>query len=103
MILFLLTVLVTTSFGAYWAGTLWLGYSRHMFRPALRRTIQTIGLALLFFVINEAITILVVVVLRAFVRFASFAVASDPVLLILSSVQALVFQFWRYAGKDGKE
>ncbi len=101
--LLLLVLVFTTSLGAYWAGTRWLGYSRRLFRLAFERTVETIGLALVFFGFNVAIVVLVVLVLRTLGTFASLYIATDPVLLILSGLQALGFQFWRYAGREEGE
>ena len=69
--LLLLVLVFTTSLGAYWAGTRWLGYSRRLFRLAFERTVETIGLALVFFGFNVAIVVLVVLVLRTLGTFAS--------------------------------
>jgi hypothetical protein len=74
-----------------------------VFRIAWWQAVQTIGLALVFFVINDTILVLVVTMVRVLGRFASFAIAGDPILLILSGVQALGFQFWRYAGREEEE
>ena len=101
--LLLLALVFTTSLGAYWLGTRWLGYSRRLFRLALGRATETIGLALVFFAVNVTIVVFIVLVLRTLGRFASLYVATDPVLLILSGLQALGFQFWRYAANVGKE
>ena len=101
---FLLVALVfITSAGAFWAGTRWLGCSSLLFGLALERTAQTIGLALLFFGVNVTIIVFVVLIVKAMGWFASLYVATDPVLLILSGLQAIGFQFWRHAGGDGKE
>ena len=67
-------------------------------RSAADRALETIGLAVLFFMANVATGALVTGAARALdLGFISIYLSTDVTLLVLSSLQALVFQRWREA------
>ena len=73
-------------------------------RVALVDGFKPIGVAVAFFVINVTAVVVIVLVLRATGRFVSLHAATDPILIVLSVIQAAAFQFWRYSnGHKGEE
>ena len=73
-------------------------------REGLGRLAESIGVAVAFFVINVTAVFAIVLVLRASGRFVSLYAPTDPILIILSLIQAATFQFWRYSnGHTGEE
>lgn len=96
---FLVTLISATTAVALWVGaraglapsTLWL---------AARRTMETVGLAVVLYAANLAATIVVVLGLRALGVFTSIYAGTDPMLLFASCVQAVLVQHWRYAGRN---
>jgi hypothetical protein len=74
--------------------------------PALRAAavgaLETVGLAVLFFLANVATGALVTVAARALdIGFISIYLSTDVTLLVLSLLQALVFRGWRAARGSG--
>lgn len=94
--LFVPALILATSAVAYWIG-LHNGLSRSALGLAVGRTMEMVGLGVLFFSANVGITIVVALVARAFGAFMSIYVAADPAILCLSLVQAVLVQHWRYA------
>jgi hypothetical protein len=69
-------------------------------RPALGRTLEVVGLAVVFLVANLAAGLLIVLLVRGVSgRFVSAYVLNDDTLLILSTLQGLIWSFWRH-GED---
>ena len=100
----LLILGVGTSLGAYLLGTRLLRLSPAALREGLGRLAESIGIAGAFFVINVTAVFAIVLVLRASGRFVSLYAPTDPILIILSLIQAATFQFWRYSnGHTGEE
>jgi hypothetical protein len=67
-------------------------------RPALGRTLEVVGLAVVFLVANLAAGLLLVLLVRGVSgRFVSAYVLNDDTLLILSTLQGLIWSFWRHA------
>ncbi len=100
----LLILAIGTSFGAYLFGTRLLRISPAALREGLGRLAESIGVAVTFFVVNVTAVVVIVLVLRAAGRFVSLYTATDPILIVLSLIQAAAFQFWRYShGHNGKE
>lgn len=65
-------------------------------RAAAARALEAVGLTVLFFLANVATGALVTVAARALnVAFISIYLTTDVALLVLSLLQALVFQRWR--------
>jgi hypothetical protein len=93
-----LAVVGLTSLGAYLAGTRALALPRTGLRHAAGFMLETIGLTLAFSVLNLAAGFSAVLLLRALTGgFVSLYVLDDVTWLILSLLQALVFQRWREA------
>ncbi len=100
----LLALGIGTSFGAYLIGTRRLRFSRAALGEGLGRLAESIGVSVAFFVVNATAVVVIALVSRAAGRFVSLYTATDPILIVLSLVQAAAFQFWRYShGHNGKE
>jgi hypothetical protein len=94
-------VLVLAGLTSLAAGALEWRRHRHP-APALRaaagRALEAVGLAVLFFLANVGTGALLTVAARALdVGFISIYLSTDVTLLVLSLLQALVFQGWREA------
>jgi hypothetical protein len=61
---------------------------------AVRDAIQIIGAAVLFFVLNFAVGVSVVFLIRGVWRFFPLYTIADEALLIVSGLQGFVFQLW---------
>jgi hypothetical protein len=93
---FFLIMIGLTSIGAYSLGVKRLRLSRYGLWLALGKTCETIGLALIFFLLNLIVGISVVFAGRFFMgTFVSLYYMSDVTLLVLSLFQAFTFQAWR--------
>jgi hypothetical protein len=95
--LFVLVLVATTSAGLYVAGR--HGLKLGSFRPGLERALETIGMSVLFFGVNIAVAVAVILGIRSLGYAISMYMGTDPTLMGLSVLQAVVFQFWRY-GSD---
>jgi hypothetical protein len=93
----LLLLVVVTSAGAYGFGRRWLRIEAPLGR-GIQRTVETVGVAVAFFVVNVGLTVVGTLALRSLGFFVSLYVATDYTLIVLSFLQAVVFQYWRYAG-----
>lgn len=100
--LFLLALVAATSLLAYALGRWGVGFPASL-RPGLRRTTETVGVAVVFYTVNVMITVAGTLALRALGLFVSLYYATDYVLIILSFLQALVFQNWRGRGRGQGE
>ena len=94
--LFVPALILATSAVAYWIGVR-NGLARSTLGLAVARTLEMLGLGVLFLLANVGTTIVVVLGLRAFGVFMSIYIAADPAVLCLSLVQAVLVQHWRYA------
>ena len=99
--IFLLLLVVLTSAGTYVFGRRWLGIEVPLGR-GIQRTVETVGVAVAFFVVNVGLTVVGTLALRSLGIFVSLYVATDYTLTVLSFLQAVVFQYWRYAGASKK-
>lgn len=71
------------------------------FRTAAGRALECLGLTAVFFVANLALGSFVAGLVRTVTpAFVSLYLSTDVSLLVLSGVQALVFQHWRSASRD---
>jgi hypothetical protein len=95
--LFFLALVAVTSTAAYGLGRRWLGAPRAI-GPAAARTAETIGVAVVFHAANVGLIVATVLALRTTGTFLSIYAATDETLVIVSSLQALAFQLWRYSG-----
>jgi hypothetical protein len=65
---------------------------------ALGRALEVIGLASVFLVANFAVGLLVVLLMRGVSgRFISAYVLNDSSLVMMSTLQGMVWSFWRHA------
>ena len=92
-----------TSLGACLLGTRWLGLSRATLPEGLSRLTESIGVAVVFFVVNVTVVVIFVLVSRAAGRFVSLHALTDPMLIILSLLQAAAFQFWQRSDRKKDE
>lgn len=93
-LLILLLIGITTA-AAYVVGVRSLGLRRACLRAALGKSLECIGVALIFLVVNTALGFIVVLTLRALApTFVSLYVVTDLSLAVLSGVQAIAFQAW---------
>jgi hypothetical protein len=94
--LFILAVAGLTSASAFVLGVARLGFSKSGLRLALGVGCECVGLTLVFSVLNLAVAIFAILVVRSLSgRFVSLYIASDTTFLMLSWLQALTFQAWR--------
>lgn len=93
-LLILLLVALTTAAG-YAIGVHALGLRRASVPAALGKSLECIGVALLFMIANTALGFALILALRAAGgTFVSLYVVSDPSVAILSLLQAIAFQTW---------
>ena len=95
----LIAALGLTCLGGYLLGTRRLGLSRAGLRDAVAATLETIGLGVLFFAANVALTVLPLLAARAWTgRFVSVYGLDDITIATVSLLQGLVFRWWRGRG-----
>jgi hypothetical protein len=88
-----------TSVGGYWAGSRRAGLSARALPAAVARALEAVGAAVFFFAGNAALSVLAVLGIRSVSdSFLSLHELSMWILLVLSLLQALVFQAWRQSG-----
>jgi hypothetical protein len=66
-------------------------------RLAWGRTLECVGLAVVFYALNVGLGIGVALLLRAAGRYSSLYTSGDVSLVVFSVLQALVFEWWRRA------
>ena len=95
---FLLIVVGLTSFGACIVGRSWLGLSWSSLGRAINVMLESVGVTLVFFAVNLAAGILIILVGRLFLReFVAIYLVNDFTLLVLSLLQGCIFQWWQRA------
>jgi hypothetical protein len=96
--LFLLSLVAATSAAALSLGRRRGAGAPGALRAALLEGLECVGLTVVFFVANLALGALLTLVVRALTPlFVSLYLSADVSLLVLSALQALVFQRWRDA------
>jgi hypothetical protein len=95
--LFLLSLVAATSAAAlYGASRRGQAGTPGALRGAVRDALECVGLTIVFFVANLALGALLTLVVRALTPlFVSLYLSADVSLLVLSALQALVYQRWR--------
>jgi hypothetical protein len=94
--LLLLALPAITSAGAYLLGRRRLGLSPRALVAAIDKTLECLGLTVLFYGLNLGIGVLGILAARRFSgAFVSLYSVADVMLLVLSLLQALVFAWWR--------
>lgn len=67
-------------------------------RPALWRALEVIGLASVFLAANFAVGLLIVLLVRGVSgRFISAYVLNDTTLVVMSTLQGMLWSFWGHA------
>jgi hypothetical protein len=93
---FVLVLVGITSLGTFLLGARVLGLSGRGLRAAVGKTLECVGLTLVFFLANLGAGMAVVLLGRLLARgFVSVYLANDVTLLVLSLLQGLAFQWWR--------
>jgi hypothetical protein len=99
--LFLPILTVLTSVAAYAIAVRLWKWPGGGLGPAVRRLLEVIGLAAVFFAVNLTIGVLVVLLVRdAFGGFISAYVLNDQALVVLSALQGMLWSFWRAGGES---
>lgn len=92
---FVLLLVGLTSAGACWVGTRGLRLSPTGLRLALGRMLESVGMTVIFFVVNLAVGVTGILVARMVMGvFVSLYLAADETILVLSLLQGLTFQWW---------
>jgi len=99
---FILTVVTATSLGAYHLAIRRFGLAPSSLQTATLRMAEILGTALLFVTVNLAVGVATILALRAAAGwFLSVYLLNDLSLLVLSGLQALLFDSWRRTpGRD---
>jgi len=95
----ILLLVIITSASAYLLGIKTFGFPLSL-RTGLGRSLETIGVVVLFFGVNVLVTVILVFSIRAFGIIVSLYLGTDPTLIGISLLQGIVFQFWRYSGTN---
>jgi hypothetical protein len=98
--LFPLLVVALASVLVYVAGGRRLGLQLRHLRPAVARTLEVVGLTVVFLVLDLAVSVVLALLMRAAGGFVSLYLATDATLVFLAFMQALVFQRWWEAGRS---
>ena len=89
-------MLAATTVGAYLVARKWLGLPLGRLGQAVRRTLEGVGMSLVFLVLNLTAGAVTILIIRAVTgHFLSIYALSDVTIGILSLVQGLIFQAWR--------
>ncbi len=94
--LLILALVGLTSTGAYLFGLRVVRLSRQQLFYAVSKTLEGLGMSLIFFMMNLIVGITIILCMRSFtgVFFSVYKVA-DLSLLVLSCSQGLLFQRWK--------
>ena len=99
--LFILGLVVLTSAAAAVVAVRGLAWSVGALAAGVVATLELVGAGLVFFVVNLAVGLAIVLVARALTRaHVSVYVLNDAALLALSLLQGLAFQCWRTAARN---
>jgi len=95
---FLPLLAVLTSVAAYVIAVRVWNRKPRALRPALRRALEVIGRASVFLAANFAVGLLIVLLVRAVSgRFISAYVLNDTTLVVMSTLQGMLWSFWGHA------
>lgn len=93
---FLLLLTGTTSVAAVVFGVRCLGLSRARLSAGTQWALELLGASVVFFVLNLVVALPVILAVRALTsHFLSVYLLNDLMLVVLSTVQGIVFQCWR--------
>jgi type IV secretory pathway VirB3-like protein len=94
--LLILVIAGFTSIGGYFIAVKWLGFPGHALRPAFDRTLECVGVTVIFAALNATLAGVVVLGLRNLAGiFVSIYAINDIAWLGLSLLQGLTFWWWR--------
>ena len=94
--LLILTLVGLTSVGAYLGGLKAHRFPRQQLFYSISKTLEVLGMSLIFFVINLMVGIIIILFVRNVTGFfLSVYKVADLSLLVLSCFQGLLFQRWR--------
>jgi hypothetical protein len=99
--LFPVLVVALASALLYATGRRRLGLDRRHLRGALAHALEAVGLAVIFLIVDLAVSVALALLVRAAGGFVSLYLAVDGTLVVLALLQALVFQRWWERGQDG--
>ena len=95
---FLPLLAVLTSVAAYVIAVRVWNRKPRALRPALRRALEVIGRASVFLAANFAVGLLIVLLVRGVSgRFISAYVLNDTTLVVMSTLQGMLWSFWGHA------
>jgi hypothetical protein len=93
--LFIVILAGSTSMAAYVVGVKGLGLSGSGLRVALYNTLECLGAMLVFLLVNLLVGMIAILTGRGLTGgFVSLYLAADIMLVVLSFLQALIFQGW---------
>lgn len=98
---FVLLVFGLTSAGGYVLATRGLRLAPRALGSAVGRMLECLGLTLVFLVANVVVGAGASLASRSLGTFVSLYLSADFSLLLLSLVQAVVFQWWREVSRPG--
>jgi hypothetical protein len=102
MALTLMCILMgVTSLAAYLLARESMQLSARTFRMAIEKTLESIGVSLIFVVGNLTFAMAAIIALRSLGVFVSMYVTADFVWVFLSLLQGLAFQWWRELSRSG--
>ena len=102
--LFLFVLILVTSAATYLVGAKGLGLAAGRLGTAVAKMLEGIGLTALFFVGNLVAGMVAILAIRTLTPiFVSLYIADNIVLLVVSFLQALSFQWWRELGRRKRE
>jgi hypothetical protein len=89
-------ILMVVGFSSLAAALVVRGRSRRRLRSAMGKTLETLGLAAVFLLLNVGVGFCLTLLARVVGgRFVSLYYSDDATILAISVLQALVFQWWR--------
>ena len=92
----ILGLVAFSSLLAYLAGTRGFALSPAGLRPALARLLELVGITVVFFVVNLAVGVAIILAVRVVTpAFVSIYVLNDMTLVALSALQGVLFELWR--------
>ncbi len=92
----ILILVALTSAGAVWVGVRSLSLPVHRLGGAVRGVLETLGVMVIFLVLNVIVGVAIALILRSFTSgFLSVYFVGDDRLFMLAPIQGLAFQYWR--------
>jgi hypothetical protein len=96
--IFLPLLIGTTSLAVFVIGVRGLGLSWTRLIVGIQSALEIIGASVMFFVVNLMVGLSVILAVRVFTtQFVSVYLLNDLMLVVLSTVQGMVFCCWRHS------